>query len=170
MSDLYSTHQEALVRMLMRTEGPVLELGIGEYSSVIMHEICEKQGRYLKTVTQDDKWHKKYEFLSAPMHEIVLIPGGRELEAWQNNAEVIKQVPNTTEGRWGLAMIDQAPGSARVWTMHQIRNMTDFFLVHDTDEMQHYKYHSIFKTFKYSKWYKRLKPHTTVLSDLREIP
>ena len=161
----------------MRTEGPVLELGIGEYSSVIMHEICEKQRRYLKTVTQDEKWHKKYEFLSSPTHEIVLISGGPNLPgwehqhpAWENNTEVIKTIPNTTEGRWGLAMIDQAPGNARIWSMKQIRNMTDFFIVHDTDEMKHYRYGPIFKTFKYSKWYQRLKPYTTVLSDLREIP
>lgn len=166
----YSTHQQALVRMLMRTSGPALEMGIGEYSSVVAHEILQSQNRYFRTVTQDWAWYNKYQFLRTyidPVHDIRLLSGGKSLTTWQQNLESL--LPDLYP-RWSVVFVDQAPAAARPWAMRQLKSVTDFFVVHDTERMSQYGYTDIFAEFKYQKTFSRVTPYTTILSDTHKIP
>lgn len=54
--DPYATHLCALVGAVARTTGPVLELGAGEYSTPILHELCEASGRVLWSVDHEADW------------------------------------------------------------------------------------------------------------------
>jgi len=54
--DPYSTHQRLLVRGLMETTGPVLELGCGHYSTPIVEEICRNQNREVTSLDNHPAW------------------------------------------------------------------------------------------------------------------
>ena len=53
--DAYATHLEGLAWALARSEGPVVELGGGWYSTPMLHGFCEVLGRELFTV-EDSAW------------------------------------------------------------------------------------------------------------------
>lgn len=168
----YHTHQQALMAAVARTtpNEPVLELGIGEYSTPLLHEICEAQGRYLRTVTQDPVWYAKYKsFHREGRHDIILLPGGRKLSTWQEGKRNLDPPPHdpryNNDSHWEVVFVDQAPGNARVWSIEYLRPHTHIFVVHDAEEREHYGYGPIFDSFPHRKLYKRLKPHTILLSD-----
>jgi hypothetical protein len=168
----FYTHQQALVAAVMRSSSnePVLELGVGEFSTPILHEICAAQGRYLRTLTEDPEWYNRYKQFAVPgRHDIHLLSGGRTLTTWRQNAWALK--PPAPDPRfnndqiWEVVFVDQAPGNARVWSIEELRQDAVIFVVHDTEAYGHYGYGPCFEKFKHVKHYQRIKPYTTVLSD-----
>ena len=55
----WATHLPLLVRMFDKTEGDVLELGMGYFSTMILKWLCEMSGRTLYSYESNKEWYGK---------------------------------------------------------------------------------------------------------------
>ena len=68
MMDLYATHQRLLVKYMMQTEGAILELGCGNYSTPLIHEIATAQGRSVLTLDSQQPWLNQFTYMQSEQH------------------------------------------------------------------------------------------------------
>ena len=121
MMDLYGTHQRLLVKYMMQTTGPVIELGAGNYSTPILHEIAAAQGRHLTTVDNNPEWLSKFEAFENAGHTLTL------LKSWD---DFVVTEPH------GLAFVDHAdpPGHPRWLQVLKLIPTTNVIVIHDTED------------------------------------
>lgn len=110
--DPYSTHQRLLVRGLMETTGPVLELGCGHYSTPILQEICNAQGRDLLSLDNHPAWVKQF------------------------SAKTIRWEHFSPTRSYGLVVVDHAdpPKHERWKQVLKLLPCCDTFVTHDTQD------------------------------------
>lgn len=104
----------ALGFALGRSTGPVLEVGIGHFSTPFLHEYCTADGRLLVSVEAHEGWrvsfHKEY---ASPSHEFHY------------------SVPTDIKP-WGVAFIDSSPGgAARAELFFRLAPISSYVVVHD---------------------------------------
>ena len=56
VSGYYGTHLAPLIRAMERTTGPVLELGVGFFSTPYLHYACQSTGRHLTSYETSKTW------------------------------------------------------------------------------------------------------------------
>ncbi len=156
--DQYATHQEALVGAVMRTSGPVLELGAGDYSTPILHEICRAQGRALVTLEYRWEWLEKFDRFRSATHLLF------HVKDWARADTIDKQ--------WSVAFVDHAPGERRKIELERLRlSRTRYVVIHDTEPnpIAGYGLEPVLARFKYRRDFSEKIPWTTVVSDDSEI-
>jgi hypothetical protein len=151
-----ASHQPILFRCALQFPGPMLEIGCGDYSTPHLHEICAFQHRYLLSLDSNKAWVDRFADLRTPQHEILFITD------WNNCPHLITGKP------WGLVFVDHAPAKRRKVDILALSNIAQVLVVHDT-ESKEYDYHEVFPLFKHRFDYKRLGPHTTVLSNFIDV-
>lgn len=106
---------------LARSAGPVLELGVGHFSTPFLHEYCRGASRELWSVESDDNWRTHFDALySSHWHRF----------GYPTHDSIPKEYTKTMQ--WGLVFIDSSPGGrdrANLFGGH-IR-ISDFVVVHD---------------------------------------
>ena len=145
MADPFSTHQQMLVRYLLRSTGPILELGCGGYSTPIIHEFAVEQRRKATTVDTDLWWIKQFESLQSPMHDI------RHIVEWDDWI---------VEGPYGIAFIDHAPAERREIDIRRLIGVADYFVMHDSEEPA-YGYRHIINQVEHLETDSSIVPWTT---------
>lgn len=120
MMDLYGTHQRLLVRYMMQTIGPVIELGAGNYSTPILHEIAAAQGRHLTTVDNNPYWLNRFKIFENDGHALKL------LQSWNDFQ------PES----YGLAFVDHAdpPSHPRWLQVQKLLPVAGVIVIHDTED------------------------------------
>lgn len=146
--DAWATHIPMLVNFVCKTKKPVLELGMGDYSTPILHHLC--QDRHLVSTEYKKDWMEKFKDLESPIHKIF------HVEDWDSF--------DINMHSWGVAFVDHSPGERRVADIDRLINIADFVIVHDSQEAG-YKYEPSFAKYKYRYDYKRYETYTTVLSN-----
>lgn len=145
----WSSHIPLLVKVMEQSHGPVLELGAGVFSTPILYWLCFDQGR--EFVSYD----------SNPEYVDMLNKFGTRLVNW-DDLDIDK--------RWGVAFIDHNV-ERRAMDTAKLANWANYIVIHDSqrhlDKYFHYK--EIYGLFKYKYVYRRVKPHTTVLSKFEEF-
>ena len=130
MDDQWATHIPLLAACVAATNGPVLELGTGDYSTPALHAMClagswtgakgSFEPRLL--VSADDKrdWIRKYEKYRWRYHELTWV------EDWA------KWEP--LDWHWDVALIDHGPAAARKETLARLKDKTRLIVLHDTEK------------------------------------
>lgn len=120
--DLYGTHQRLLVKHLMRTTGPVVELGAGYYSTPILHEITQAQGRHLTTVDNNAEWLNRFNEFENEGHALQLI------QSWDEFS---------VDRKYGLAFVDHAdpPSHPRWLQVLKLIPSCEAIVIHDTEDV-----------------------------------
>lgn len=158
----YGTHFIMLATCLYRTKGmgPVLELGAGWSSTLMLHNLCHGD-RFLLTAESDLGWLKTFEPLVSPYHKLEHVP------SWKDWDEVEKH-------QWSVALVDCAPGEERLDLIRRLKPRCRFIVCHDSETDYgaggNYQYDLIFPSFKYRTDYRIVRPYTTVVSDHEQIP
>ncbi len=150
----FSTHLPVLIKVLEISEGPVLELGAGAFSTPILHWLCFENNRKLVTYENDPGFFRMNQSFLSDLHEVKLA------EDWD-------KIPIETE-HWGVAFVDHGPAERRRIEIERLSNIADYIVVHDTEPEFDAEYgfaREIFPKFKYCYNYEKTKPHTTVLSN-----
>jgi len=142
------THVPVLAACVARTQGPVLELGAGDYSTPLLHLLCK--GRFLVTVESNPDWLGRYKDTENPLHRLLLVKSYDE-------AKIIDEI------KWDVALVDHAPGERRVTEIKRLKDRTMFIVVHDTDDPG-YHYEPVLAGFKYRYDYKRWRRWVAVVS------
>lgn len=96
----WGSHQPALMECIAKTTGAVLELGIGYFSTPLLHHYCEASGRTLVSVEADAEWYKSFRHYESGMHTLIL-------------AEYDDIIPKLAQRPWSVVLIDNSPGGAR---------------------------------------------------------
>ncbi len=155
---IYSSHLPILIKVLQISEGPVLELGSGVFSTPVMHWLCLDTKRSLVTYENDKEHFEMNKVFETSTHEINFV------NDWEDaKIEVI---------HWGVALVDHEPRERRVAEIKRLSQIADYVVVHDTepDHDHIFKYiDNAFPLFKYRYNYKRRRPYTTVLSNFKDL-
>lgn len=147
----YWTHQAPLVNAVLHTTGAILELGCGDYSTPILHELCRPGKRQLITCDSEKVWLNFYEPLITDWHKLVLVSD------W-----------DSITGHFGLVFIDHVT-ERRAVDLMRLKSFGHVFVVHDSEKQRWYKYGSSFSTFKYRYDYTLYTKRTSLLSDVTDV-
>lgn len=151
--DCYGSHQSVLVKYVMKTNGYVIELGCGDYSTPILHEICAD--RLLISADSNKEWASKFYKYITESHCVEWVYD------WDKYIKWILGLDNIS-----VIFIDHAPGERRQQDIITLANVSDYLVIHDTDA-DCYGYD--FSSFKYKKTYVDYLPATTVVSNRYEL-
>lgn len=116
--DVYATHLHPLVEVALSTEGPILELGCGDYSTPVLSAIARNQRRVLKIQAADVTWLYKF----AEFGDIEHVPNW---DKWTPPAP-----PDTAE--WGMVFLDSEQSTlGRIERLPQLRAVAPVVVLHD---------------------------------------
>lgn len=151
--DPWGTHIPILAACVTATNGPVIELGCGLYSTPLLHALCVQKGRRLVSMDLDGKWLSRFAtVLRGPLHEF------HHVQDWD-------RLPT---GIWSVALVDQTPPSARAPSIRLIKGKCDLIVCHDS-EHRLYGYEAALADFKNRVEWRRYAPWTTVVSDTMDL-
>ena len=157
MNILGATHIPMLVRAFELSEGDVLEMGTGLYSTTILKWLCEVSGRTLYSYENDLKWYNRAIVTPVPFHKVI------KVEDW-DKAEI--------ERPWGLAFIDHKSGKRRHIDIQRLANFAEYIVIHDTnpEAYREYHYERIWPLFKYIYHFKKYSgSYTSVVSNFHSL-
>ncbi len=153
-----ATHLPLLTRAFDESEGPILEMGTGYFSTLYLDWLCSAFGRKLVSYESGEYWGKrakrKYE---SDYHEINVI------EDW-NDAKI-------DDTHWGVAFIDHSPKGRRHIDVLRLADKADYIVIHDTEPESERLYHfdKVWWRFKYRFDHKKTRHWTSVVSNFKEV-
>lgn len=151
-----ATHLPLLMRVFDISKGDVMEMGTGYFSTLVLHWLSTMHERKVVSYESNPRWINRAKKQESPFQEV------RFVENWD-------MVP--TDRRWGLIFIDHGPNSRRHIDIARFANLADYIVVHDTEPEadQHYHYSRVWPLFRFKKDYTKLKPNTTVVSNVFDL-
>ncbi len=104
---------------MARSTGPVLEIGIGHFSTPFLHEYCLGAGRRLLSFEDNDEWMGEFKDFDSATHELVV-------GSYDESTKKFDKIDV------GLTFIDNSPGgAARAKPFKRFLPISDFVVVHD---------------------------------------
>lgn len=150
------SHLPVLIKIMNQTTGPVLELGMGFFSTHYLHWACYENRRRLLSYEHDPVLLEWSESFVNDYHEIKFV------DNW-DNADL--------SGHWNVVLVDHAPTPRRRHEIARLANSADYLIIHDSEPERNgwQKYSRIYPLFKYRKDFDRERPFTTVLSNFKDL-
>ena len=146
----WASHLPSLFSCLLATNGPVLEVGAGDWSTPLLRQYCKTAERKFVSIEEDPVWAAKY---GSFCHS------GDELTAMlKAAAEQSKKIPFG----WSVVFMDHN-GHRRAKDALLFADAAEYIVVHD------YPSPDIFKDFPTDRWKhqivdRRARPWTLVLT------
>lgn len=152
----YGSHLPVLTKIVEITDGPILELGIGLYSTPFLHYACLPTKRKLISYESDPGWIRYFRDCRADFHEV------NQIEDWDKL---------DVSGRWDIAFIDHHPGHRRAIEAGRLAKLAKYVILHDSEPQndKNVQYSTIYPLFKYRFDYTDCLPHTTVVSNFVDL-
>jgi len=152
----YATHLPALMACMAQTNGDVLEVGTGVFSTPYLHYTCMLSGRHLVSYDNDRSWQKWVDYYKSPTHEIKFV------NDW-DKADIEKP--------WDVCLIDHSPSIRRKEDIKRLANFAKYIVIHDSTKTYYhtYAYHEIYPLFKYRKIWDKDQRRTDVLSNFVDL-
>jgi hypothetical protein len=149
----YGSHLPVICRVfteLKNSTGAVLELGCGDFSTALLHELCVD--RLLASLDADKAWVEKFVYLANKHHVI------SHVTSWENLGAY--------DMFWDIVLVDQAPGEFRRTSIEKLANKAKIIIAHDTETPGNiYGYQHCLDKFKYFTEYKGHYVTTAVVSN-----
>lgn len=146
------SHIPVLLKLINITDGPVLELGCGMYSTTFLHWACFPKRRKLVSYENHPRWFEFANQFKADFHDVILV------EDW---AKIDLSSP------WSIALIDHAPNLGRQMELRRLRH-ADYVVLHDSEPQSENKYHYMaarrFFTYKWM-YTEGFLPYTSIWSN-----
>ena len=154
---MWGSHMPVLIKVLEISEGPVLELGIGPFSTPLLHTLCEIRNRSLVSYENDPNYMNSHRAFPSDSHKMFLV------ENW-DDAKI-------DDVKWGMAFVDHGPDHRRNTEIRRLKDNSQYVIVHDSEPNNNplYRYEETFSLFKYRFDFTRLFPYTSVLSNFNDI-
>jgi hypothetical protein len=153
----YGSHLPARMACTAVCEGPVLEIGCGNFSTPCLHSLCAVLKLPLVTTELEDSWREQFTSYASPTHQVLK-------QSVPLLAELAKQ-------KWGLVFIDDQPDTRLGW-LNVFFESARFVLQHDSNFPQ---YDQVLKDWVaarqcYHRTYTRVGPWTLAVSKTHPIP
>ena len=152
----YGSYLPILTRIIEKTDGPILELGIGLYSTPYLHYACLPTKRKLVSYDNSEGWVRYFRDCRTDFHEV------NHIDDWD-------KLP--INNFYDVVFVDHAPARRRITEVRRLVDHADYVVIHDSNGRfeNWYHYSLIYPLFKYQYEYGVLMPHTTVLSNLHDV-
>jgi hypothetical protein len=150
----YETHRPVLCEAVLRTRGPILELGTGEGSTLALHAVSAACSRRVFSFDHDRGWIERFLHLRGEHHFLAHVP------SW-DDCPIDSQF-------WSVALVDHKPAERRVVEIGRLAYRAELVVVHDTDSPE-YNYEAIIDSFSYRLEYREHKQWTTLLSNYVDV-
>jgi hypothetical protein len=157
----WGSHLVPLMACVCETMGPVLEIGIGHFSTPVLHAVCEAMGRDLVSVEQNEEWYEEFKSYSNKSHRVILT------KDYDSNDIICDPW-----AWWSVSFIDNSPGGERRKNdFKRLIENSDYVVVHDYELENLEAIHPILESSTDIKWaiYNRYKPPTLVASKRKLI-
>lgn len=141
-----------LMRAIELSEGPILELGSGLFSTPLIHWMCHKEKRPIVTYESVEEYYKFAKEFRSANHKV------RKTEDYEDL---------DLKGHWGVVLIDHTEDRRAIDTV-RLKDKADYIVLHDS-ECDLYEYATIFSHFKHVHHWKECKPWTSVVSNFKEL-
>lgn len=130
----------------------ILELGVGEYSTPMLHKIVRACGGHLVSLDADGTWLAKFADLDLAydLHELC------QVDDWAA-CELIDQ-------GWDLAFVDHGPTERRRFDLERVLVSSGIVVVHDTEPNTAYGFDQVLPGVRYQHTCKRWPTWTTICS------
>lgn len=149
----YGTHLPALMRAFERTSGPVLELGMGLFSTPYLHYACLLAKRPLISYEPDLTWASRFEPYLGEYHSLAV---GTVWNEWAIH--------------WSLVLVDHTD-EHRAPDIAALADSADYIIAHDANGRfdSRYHYSTIYPLFKYRAMWTGDSRHAAVLSNFVDL-
>lgn len=148
----YATHLPLLTAAVAHTDGPVLELGCGAFSTPLLHALCS-DGRPLVSYEADRPWYDQFKSFHRGAHQVLPV------DDWD-------KLPLDFD--WAVAFVDHAPAARRAIDIKRLKPWARLIVVHDT-EHRLYDLEPVLSTFKHRREWRAYAPWTSVVSDVDDL-
>ena len=151
----FGTHMAPLITAVVNTNGAVLEMGCGDFSTPLLHAICSADKRFLLSAEDDKKWMNYFLDLSCDWHQFQYVSS---LDKWGQVGVGMQ---------FSVVLVDHFR-DRRIIDIDRLRPYTEIFVIHDTERLD-YGFESVLSSFKYIYTYKRYFVTTTLVSDTVDV-
>lgn len=143
-----------LIKFIEMTDGPVLELGAGVYSTPLMHWLCHEKNRKLVTYESDPSYYSFAKRFRSPNHTVCFTKDWSDLDL---------------ETHWSVVLVDHFVTRRAIDTI-RLKYKADYIIIHDSEgTSEEYGYDKVWPHFKYRLDWKDEKPWTTVVSNFKKL-
>jgi len=160
----YTTHNALLLKVLDASEGDVLELGGGVFSTPLLHWYCKNKGRNLITYDDHIDYYNFEKQFQSRHHRIRLVKSWDEVDTKKHRGLVfIDHGGKVTRGDWR--------GIRRGVDVIRFKDSADYIVMHDSEEKYNevYGYDKVWPYFKYRFDWKECSPETSVVSNFKDL-
>ncbi len=155
----YGTHLPCLMKALEKTDGDILELGAGLFSTPYLRYQAILKNRKLVTYENSKEWYKfilRYYYDNNKNHEI-------------NFINEFKDAP--VDKPWDVVLVDQTPDSSRSEEAIRLKDKAKYIILHDAkptnDRITHYS--KVYPHFKYKTMWEGDQNIVAVVSNLVDL-
>lgn len=154
-----STHFPILLKVVQATSGSIVEVGSGLFSTPLLHWLCFEKKRRLVTLERYIHYSEFAKKFISENHYVITSDVDNFIKKFENKYSVI--------------FIDHSPKkpTTRGSDALYFKDIADYIILHDAgpDPKDKYGYKEIYPYFKYIYHYTKTVPHTTVLSNFKEL-
>jgi hypothetical protein len=150
----YETHRPVLCEAVLRTRGPILELGVGDGSTQTLHAVADECSRRVFSFDHDRSWMDSFLHLRSKHHFLA------HLNSW-DDCPIESQF-------WAVAFVDHKPAERRIVEIARLAYRAELIVVHDTDSPE-YGYEAIIDSFAHRLEYREHKQWTTLFSNYVDV-
>lgn len=152
----YGSHLPPLMACTAVCEGPVLEIGCGNFSTPCLHSLCAALNLPLVTTELEDSWRAQFESYETPRHRVL-----RQTDTL---------LEEFAKGQWGLVFVDDQP-DLRISHLDLFFNSARFVLFHDFNYPGFESLPDWIAARQcFHRIYTRMGPHTLAVSKTHPIP
>lgn len=149
----WATHLPVIIKTLDRAKPEkLLELGSGDFSSVLLHEYVTGTKRQLISLEHDEPWLNSLKWLQNVNHDL------KHVTEW--NYEPWK-------GPWDFVFIDQAPEPDRIPALEYFSDKSKVVILHDNNYEDRYAKH--YHLYKYIVHHRVFRFNTSIFSNTYDV-
>ncbi len=151
----WGSHLPLLIKIVPMTSGSVLELGLGFFSTPVLHWLCFEKNRELVSYDDDHTFIKMFKQFPCDYHKILMVDDWDKIQI---------------EKPWDVALVDHQD-KRRKFEVKRLANYAKYVIVHDTNPGADYwfKFSEVFPLYKYRRDYTQYRNNVTVLSNFVDL-
>jgi len=151
----FGTHMFALLRVLDRTTGPVVELGVGLYSTPMLHYICQMHGRHLTSYEDNPRFFDWMRWYQADHHDVLAVDNWDAIDL---------------SHPWSVALVDHNQKRGRYKELARLTH-AKYVVAHDSEDSHDraHRYSTVEHLYKYKRRDESAYPQTTVFSNFHPL-
>jgi hypothetical protein len=155
-----ASHLILLARIVDLSEGDILELGTGYFSTGWLDALTAIKERKIVSMESSPRWFERARSrYQSDYHDIIKIDNWADADIYGKH--------------WGMVFIDHGPNAQRKEEIRKLNaaNNFDYMVIHDTEPESDrcYGYSEIWPLFKNIYHYDRINPWTSVVSNRRSL-